>query len=62
MAAALPCLVCGKPGHLVGRDTKGREIYYCRAPHCDVVEFDHEVIRARELAPRSQRTPRERSA
>ena len=42
------CPACTEIGWLVGRDTKGRELFACRTEACDVVEYDHEMIRARE--------------
>jgi hypothetical protein len=42
------CPQCMEDGWLVGRDAKGRELFACRTPTCDVVEYDAEVIRRRE--------------
>ena len=45
-----PCPQCEESGWLVGRDQKGRELFACHTPTCDVVEYDEQVIRRREGA------------
>ena len=38
---------CGACGRRVGWDVKARAIYCCSQVDCDVVEYDHDVIRRR---------------
>ena len=48
MRGGPPCPQCAEFGWLVGRDSKGRELFACRTAICDVVEYDAGVIRRRE--------------
>lgn len=48
MRAGQGCPVCGAPGHLIGRDERARSVFACLTAGCDMVEYDHEVIRHRK--------------
>ena len=47
MPLALPCLACTQPGRIIGCDPKGRAVFVCTTPDCDVVEYDEQIIRVR---------------
>ena len=42
------CPMCTENGWLVGRDEKGRDLFACLTPGCEVVEYDREIIRHRK--------------
>ena len=47
ISAALTCPDCGTSGRFAHADQKSRAVFFCPALTCDVVEYDHEIIRQR---------------
>ena len=51
MGSDPPCPGCSEMGRLVGYDGRRREAFTCRAPGCDVGEYDRDAIRRRRGLP-----------